>query len=214
LKKFPYKMIYFFGSDGTGKTEHANLTSSYLRKNGYRTWRATVKQHHTFAYLFLSLLRKSNEQEINYYGFKGDIGRKIRTPWKILELVSLVPAIFYRVILPSLLGYIVVCDRYVIDTLVTLSYFLKEPGITSGTCAKLLTRLIPNRSILIYLEADTAVILKRKKDEPLTKQLIEHYKRGYENIVKLSGLRIIILDTSTATVEEVQDSVLQLIEKK
>jgi hypothetical protein len=30
----------------------------------------------------------------------------------------------------------------------------------------------------------------------------------------LSGLRIIILDTSTATVEEVQDSVLQLIEKK
>ncbi len=207
-------MIYFFGSDGTGKTEHAELTSLYLRKKGYKTWRASVKQHHTLSYLLLKLLRNSNSgQEINYFGFNGEMGRKIKTPWKILELVSLLPAIFYRVLLPLLLGYIVICDRYVIDTLVALSCFLKDPEITSGICAKLLAGMIPKRSILIYLKADTGVILQRKKDEPLTMQLIERYKRGYETVVKWLRMKIITMDTSKATIDEVQETVLQLIRR-
>jgi thymidylate kinase len=206
-------MIYFFGSDGTGKTTHADMVSMYLNKKGFKTRRASIKQHHTLSFLFLKLLagRGSEGQAINYYGFHGGLTGRIKTPWKILELVSLVPAVFYRVLLPSLLGYVVVCDRYLLDTLVTLSYFLKEPKIISGVLAGVLVNLIPKNSFLVYFEADTNVILQRKKDEPLTKQLIEYYKNGYRRLIRRSGLEMVSIDTSVNSVQEVQARILPFI---
>ncbi len=209
----PYKLIYFFGPDGTGKTTHADLTSLYLRRKGYRTWRASVKQHHTFSYLFLKILGRENPegQAMSYHGFEGELVRRIRTPWKILELISLLPAVLYRVLLPLLLGFVVVCDRYVLDTLVTLSYFVKEPKLVSGAYARLLVKLIPGNSVLIYFDADTDTILRRKNDEPLTEQLIEYYKKTYRALMKWSGLSTATIDTSVATIEEIQGTVMPFV---
>ena len=209
-------MIYFFGPDGTGKTTHAELTSQYLRKMGYKTWRASVKQHHTLSYLLLKLLSggKYGGQAISYYGFDEGLKHKIRTPWKILELLSLFPAIFYRVLLPLLLGYIVVCDRYVLDTLVTLSYFLDDQKLLSGISAKLLASMIPRDSVLFYMNADTEVILQRKRDEPLTSKLIDYYKGAYKALIKQFNLKTITIDTETAQVEDVQKMILQWIAKE
>ncbi len=207
-------MIYFFGPDGTGKTTHAELVWIYLRKKGYRAWRTSIKQHHTFSHLLLNLIsahKNPNGQAISYYGFSSELKQRIKTPWKILELISLLPAIIYRVFLPSLLGYIVICDRYVLDTLVALSYFLNEPKLISTTCARSLVKLIPKGSLLIYLNADTSVILQRKRDEPLTAQLIEYYKKAYDALMRWLGLPVITIDTSTTTVEDVQKTIRQLL---
>jgi thymidylate kinase len=206
-------MIYFFGSDGTGKTTHADLIALYLRRKGYRTWRASVKQHHTFAYLLLKLLSggKPGGRALSYYGFSDELKRKIRTPWKILELVSLFPALLYRVLLPQLLGCIVVCDRYVLDTLVSLSYFLKDQRLISGICAKLLASMIPKNAVLFYMNADAETILKRKRDEPITLELIEYYKWAYQTLIKQLRLKTIIIDTSIAQVENVQKIILQRV---
>jgi thymidylate kinase len=206
-------MIYFFGPDGTGKTTHAELTSLYLKRMGYRVWRANVKQHHTLSYLLLKLLNRKNPegQVMNYCGFGGELERRIKAQWKILEVISLFPAVIYRVLLPLFLGYVVICDRYVLDTLVALSYFLKEPKLVSGTSAKMLVKLIPKDSLLIYFDADTDVILRRKRDEPLTEQLIEYYKKAYGVLMKWLGLKTITIDTSVAQVEEVQKNILRFI---
>jgi len=209
-------MIYFFGPDGTGKTTHAELTSQYLRKMGYKTWRASVKQHHTLSYLLLKLLSggKYGGQAISYYGFGDGLKQKIKTPWKILELLSLFPAILYRVLLPLLLGYTVICDRYVLDTLVSLSYFLDGQKLISSIFANLLTSMIPKDSVLFYMNADTKVILQRKRDEPLTPKLIEYYKWAYETLMKQLKLKTITIDTSIARVEDVQKMVLQWVAKE
>ena len=206
MKSLPYKMVYLFGSDGTGKTTHADLLAMYLERNGYRIRRATVKQHHTLSYVLLKLLtyKKPDQASINYYGFNYQLGKKIRTPWKIVELVSVVPAVFYRVLLPLFFGYLVICDRYLLDTLVTLSYFLKEPNFLSSRVSKVLLRLIPKRSLLVYCDADTDVILRRKKDEPLTVQLIEYYKSAYRNLSRWSGLKMVVVDTGKNSAAEVQ----------
>ena len=208
-----YKLIYFFGPDGTGKTTHADLTSLYLRRKGYRTWRASIKQHHTVSYLFLKLFSRKNpkRQAMNYRGFDSELERRIKTPWKILEIISLLPALIYRVLLPLLLGCVVICDRYVLDTLVALSYFLKEPKMISGTSAMLLVKAIPKNSLLIHIDADTDVILRRKRDEPLTAQLIEYYKKAYVALMKWLGFANITIDTSMATVEDVQETIQRLI---
>ena len=209
------RMIYFFGPDGTGKTTHAELTSQYLRKRGYKTWRVSVKQHHTFSYLLLKLLSGGKHgQAISYYGFDDGLKQKIKTPWKILELLSLFPAILYRVLLPLLLGYTVICDRYVLDTLVSLSYFLDDQKLISSIFAKLLTSMIPKDSVLFYMNADTKVILQRKRDEPITQKLIEYYKWAYEALMEQLKLKIITIDTSIARVEDVQKIILQWVAKE
>jgi thymidylate kinase len=208
-------MVYFFGSDGTGKTTHADLVSLHLQLEGYRTCRVSIKQHHTLSFIFLKFLTRHEPQNqaINYFGFDGELGRKIKTPWKILEITSLLPALFNRVFLPLSLGYVVVCDRYLLDTLVTLSYFLKEPMMVSGNLAKLLIQLIPKNSLLVYFETDTRIILKRKQDEPLTKPLIEYYKNAYRTFAKWPGLSIIMMDTTAVSIQEVHAKILLMLQR-
>ncbi len=203
-------MICFFGPDGAGKTTHAELTSLYLKKKGYRIWRASIKQHHTISYLLLKLLSSGDpsRQTISYHGFGGRLKQKIKTPWKILELISLFPVLYCRVFLPLLMGYIVICDRYLPDTIVTLSYFLGDPKLISGTSAKLLSALIPKGTLLFYMNANTEVVLQRKRDEPLTSDLVEYYKRGYEILIKRFGLKPMTINTSTSRVADVQKIVL------
>ncbi|MEM3979838.1 MAG: hypothetical protein QXF79_01110 [Ignisphaera sp.] len=212
-----YKLIYFFGPDGTGKTTQANLITKRLRAAGFRVWRASVKQHHTLAYLLLTILSRGNpnRNKLNYYGFNDALTRRIRRPWKILEIVSLFPTVFCRVILPLLLNYVVICDRYVLDTLVTLSYFLKDPTLLSGVYVKLMIKLIPRNALLFYLDAETDVILQRKKDEPLTVHLIEYYRRAYEIIVeqlKEQGLVVTRINTATTSIKAVHEIVLSYLE--
>jgi thymidylate kinase len=210
-----YRLVYFFGPDGTGKTTQAELVSSYLRRKGTRVLRATVKQHHTLSYLLLRLLRTNNDEylRINYFGFNDATSERVRRPWKALELFSLLPAIVYRVLLPSVFGYTVVCDRYVVDTLVVLSYFLKDPKLISGSTARLLIRLIPKRALLIHLDTNTKTILARKKDEPLTEELVDYYRAAYKKIVNLFNLPATTIDTSCASVEAVQQKVVEMIER-
>ncbi len=208
-----YKMVYFFGPDGTGKTTQAKLVSSWLKEKGFRVWRTSVKHHHMLSYLVLKLLysRGPKKEVISHHGFDDALARRIRTPWKFLELASLLLVIFYRVILFMLLGYVVVCDRYVLDTLVVLSYFLKNPKLMAGTSVKLVTKLIPRNSLLLYLDAETDVILWRKKDEPLTTRLIEYYRRAYKILVKQlerMGLTIVQIDTTSTSIEDVYKLVL------
>jgi thymidylate kinase len=150
---------------------------------------------------------------MNYFGFDDATAGKIRRPWKVLELFSLMPAIAYRVLLPSFLGYTVVCDRYLIDTLVVLSYFLKDPRFASGKTARLLIRLIPKNALLIHLDTDTNTILARKRDEPLTRELVDYYRNAYNTTVQLFTLPVVTIDTTYASVEAVQQKVLEMIER-
>ncbi|MEM1646305.1 MAG: hypothetical protein QXL96_10695 [Ignisphaera sp.] len=213
-----YKLIYFFGSDGTGKTTQAELVSSWLRRRGYKVWRASIKHHHSLSYIILKTISYGNPygKIISYYGFNGVLAQKIKTPWKILELMSLFLAVFYRVLLPLLLGYVIVCDRYVLDTLVTLSYFLKDPGLVTGVPIKLMVKLIPKNSLLFYLDAETKVILRRKKDEPLTTYLIEYYRKAYRivnkqlKVLNIAVIQINTTDTSMTDVYRIIVSYLKL----
>ncbi|MEM2742062.1 MAG: hypothetical protein QXD95_07955 [Nitrososphaeria archaeon] len=209
-----YKLIYFFGPDGVGKTTHANLIANRLRLMGFRVWRASVKQHHTLAYLLLKTLSHRNPKGkiMNYYGFNDVLMRRIRTPWKILEIVSLFPAVFYRIILPLLLGYVVVCDRYVLDTLVTLSYFLKDPKLILSKSARILIRLIPKNSLLLYFNADAEVILQRKRCEPLTFQLITYYARMYAMMINVYNLKAEKINTTTEPINKVREKIANLID--
>ncbi|MEM3826194.1 MAG: hypothetical protein QXE05_02040 [Nitrososphaeria archaeon] len=204
-----YKLIYFFGPDGTGKTTHADLISTRLKLMGFRVWRTSVKQHHTIAYLLLKLMNLGSYdiQIINYYGFPERLAHRINRLWKMVEFFGLLPAVFYRVYLPMILGYVVVCDRYVLDSLVTLSYFLKEQNSVLGIFARFLVSLIPKSSLLVFFDADTEVIMLRKPNEPLSVELITYYKRMYRILLKIHGLRTEKVNTTDVSIQNVQKKI-------
>lgn len=197
--------IYLFGADGTGKTSHANLLAQYLAGRGFHVYRATVKQHHTLAYLLLKMLDvlAVTNSRVRYHGFEPRLRKRLQRPWKILELLSLLPAMTYRVLIPLILGQVVVCDRYAIDSLVTLSYFLHDPSLLWGRTARILLLSIPRNGLLIHLDGDTASLLARKKDEPLTQETIDYYRNAYE---KIAGHfpNIARLNTTGADLKDVQ----------
>lgn len=215
MKSLRYKIIYFFGPDGTGKTTHADLTALYLINNGCRVWRTSVKQHHMLSHLLLRLI--SSDQAMRYYGFGDELKQRIRTPWKFLEIISLLLAIFYRVLLPLSIGYVVICDRYVLDSLVTLSYFLKDSSLLDGWSAKLLSSLIPRNSLLFWMDGEVEILLSRKIDEPLTKELLEQYKDSYRklvNILETKKLSVVHIDTTVSDLETTSVKVFEEISKK
>ncbi|MEM3739763.1 MAG: hypothetical protein QXP84_03110 [Candidatus Korarchaeum sp.] len=210
-----YKLIYFFGPDGTGKTTHANLIADYLRLRGFKVWRSRIKYHHTFAYVLLKLMNFCgyNVNIISYYGFPKELAHKINSIWKIIEFFSLLLAIFYRIYLPMLLGYIVVCDRYVLDSIATLSYFLKDQRFSLSIFARILVELIPKNSLLVFFDAEIDVIIIRKLDEPLNAKLIMYYKRIYLMLLKMYNLKVEKIDTTGIHTWRVHEEVTTLIRK-
>jgi thymidylate kinase len=205
------QLIYLFGADGTGKTTHADLLALYLAGMGVRVHRATVKQHHTLAYLLLKALETGavRDSGVKYNGFEPTLRKKIKTPWKILELLSLFPAMTYRVLIPLLLGRTVICDRYAIDSLVTLSHFLGDTRLLCGSTARILLLSIPRDSLLIHLDGDTASLLARKKDEPLTSETIDYYRKAYGKIARFLP-QVVKLNTTSADLSDVQKKLRSL----
>jgi len=200
-------MIYLFGADGTGKTTHADLIDSRLRALGHKSWRAHVKHHHTFSYLLLRMFNGSQGHDpLRYYGFGVEF-KGLNTPWKILEIISLAPAIIYRVFLPSLLGYTIVADRYVIDSLVALAYFLRDQDLITNRFGRLLLKLLPRDGLIIHLDASTKKILERKRDEPLTPQFLDWQLEAYRNLASRMDSSILTIDTTSAPVQTVQESI-------
>lgn len=209
-------MIYFFGPDGAGKTTHAILISSWLRERGFKVWKTSVKFHHMLSYVVLKLLCTGDltKSPLIYKGFSGDLAKRIRVPWILLEFVSLALTILYRVIIPMSLGYVVVCDRYVLDTLVTLSYFLKDPRLLVGRFFKIMVGLLPKDVILLYLDAETKVLLDRKRDEPLSHDMINYYRISYNIIIRQLrdlGKDLMIADTSEKTIGDVHRVIVKYL---
>lgn len=210
-----YKLIYFFGPDGTGKTTHADLIASYLRKKGFKVWRTSVKHHHTIAYLLLklisSLINGYDKHIIDYHGFPRILANKINKIWKIIEFFGLLPAIFYRVLLPTSLSYTVVCDRYVLDTLVALSYFLRDQSLIVSAFARILMKFIPKNSLLIFFDADTNTIMLRKINEPLNFKLIEYYRQMYSILLNTYKIKAERIDTTNTPIQHVHKRIVSLM---
>jgi len=212
-----YRIISFFGSDGTGKTTHANLIAQYLTIKGYKIWRTSIKFHHTLSYLVTRQIVGVGKKHpyIGHYTIKNkELRRRISTPWRMLELMSLIPALIYRIFIPMLLGFTIICDRYLIDTIVVLSCFLGDAKLPNSFFASMLLRFIPRNSLLVFLDADVDVILHRKTDEPLSPSLINCYRKAYQYMVRVLtryGFSVLAIDTSATSIGDVQKIVIRTL---
>jgi hypothetical protein len=102
--------------------------------------------------------------------------------WSLLELVSVMPVILYRIYIPMLLGYTVVAERYIVDTIVTIAYYTGDLGLIKSQIAWFLLHFIPKDAVLIYLDSDYSVIVKRRGRVTDAYDFIEFQKTGYRII--------------------------------
>jgi len=199
--------IAFFGPDGSGKTTQAQLLYNYLRAHGKKVKIAWIRSPHTLAFLLSCFLIKLGFCRIveNPFGKKKEFpsvhtNRLLRLFWSLLEFVSVIPLILIRVYVPLLLGYTVIAERYLADTIVNISYYTKDLDFVRSSTAKILLGFIPKNARLIHIDADYPTLLKRRGVYVEAFDFIQFQRKGYDIINNL--IHTTSINTSNINIEQ------------
>ena len=133
---------------------------------------------------------------------------KLRPIWGFIEFISVLPWIILRVYLPRIFRYTVVAERYVVDTVVYLGYWL-GPDFFRSYLAKILLNFIPQGSLLIHLDAETQVLIKRLYYDTATIDFIVFQKKIYRVLAKMLGA--VTIDTSRFGIKEVFQQIIKVL---
>ncbi len=211
-KNYPSKIQCFCGADGAGKTTLATLYALWLRNQGLKVRVSWLRGTHTIASIIARFLRKFRvfEGSCNPY-YNICIPVKLKQIWVWIEFFSMLPIFFLRFLIPSLLGYVVIGERGLIDFVVWLIITLRDPNIIQSLVSRFVLVLSQRTCFNIYVYADLGVLLARRKhsrDEHLLPiQLIV-----YNAIVK--AFQIPVIDTSVSTISESMMKILKVIGAK
>jgi len=126
----------------------------------------------------------------------------LRALWAWIEFLSVLPLVLVRVYLPLMLGYVVIAERYVFDSVVAISYILGDNGFTHSWRARTLLRMIPKDALLVYLRSDYQCILLRRGRLAESPRFIEHQIRQYDALAAAFGCPVI--STGNRSVQETQ----------
>ena len=201
------RLIAFFGPDGTGKSTHAEILVNHFKSHKNKVRKVWIRAPHTLAYLFSRFFVK-----IGFYRIvSNSFGRQVKIPavhtsrsfrlfWPMIELVSVLPLVLFRVYIPLFLGYTLVAERYLVDTVVTIAYFINDPSFLQGHTAKLLLCFIPKNTVFIHLDSDYSTIMERRSHIVEPYDFIEFQKMGYKMIGNSVGAKFI--DTSNVSVKQ------------
>lgn len=209
------RLIAFFGPDGSGKTTQARLLASHLEQQGLKVRFVWIRYHHSLASILSQILARFGYYRIvssggkNYKLFNVKFLPQLKGFWGFIEFVSVLPWILIKVKLPSLLGYVVIADRYVVDTIVSVAYYLGGYKFLSKFYTKTLLSMVSD-AFLIHLDAEIDDIVKRRKDEKLDLVFIRFQRKFYCSFANLLGSlnvdtsKTSILDTSNVIIKGYQ----------
>lgn len=207
-------VISLFGPDGVGKTTHAKLLTLRLMRKGYKVKRVWIKNNHTIAYLVISLLKFISKRSVVVLPSKAiltnilaqsRLGRKL---WLWIDFIGVVIKLVFSVYIFKLLGYIIIADRYLPDTIVSVIITLNEPKAVKSLPIKfVILRIIKDRTNLVMLNRSYEQI-KNSRDwiEPPT--LMCYQRILYRIIAKIINAPIV---STNKSISEVHRNILSLL---
>lgn len=183
FEPFPH-LIHFFGPDGAGKSTHVDILVNVVCQQGIQVQKCWVRAHHTLAFVLWKFFVKIGFYRIiiNPFGPPGklpavDRNGLLRFFWSVVELLGVLPVLL-RVRYSLWRGRVLVAERYVLDTVVTIAFFLDDLNFLGSRISRLLLRFIPKDAVFIFLDADYETIFQRRA--PLfTKMHSQKTKRNY-----------------------------------
>jgi len=232
---FP-RVIAFFGPDGAGKSTQARLLVGYLKSRGFDVKQAWVRSVHSFTFLIWVLFRRlgllHQRSDIPFQGIakpaisylredpygavspismnppilRGPVSRLI---WSTIEVASIIPIIMLQVYIPLLKGQHVVAERYVVDSVTTIAYFVNDPNFIRSPFAKILLAFVPNGTVFVYVDADYDTIVERRGRVAGPYEYTLFHRQIYNKLTPIVGA--IYVNTSKVSIYETHQRILNSI---
>jgi hypothetical protein len=133
----------------------------------------------------------------------------LRSLWGAIEFMSVIPHILFRVYVPHWLGYTVVAERYVVDSVVTIACVMGDPSYITGLFGRILLRLIPEDSVVVYLKCDYQTILGRRGRHTEGRKFILFQNKWYDTLARCFGTSII--NTSINSISETYEKLMDIL---
>jgi len=216
------QFVCFTGVDGTGKSTQALRLVEILKSRGIRADYVYLRTPHFFSKPLMGLCRVLG---VNEY-VKTDDGSMVRgfhhfhrsrilswaVPW--LQALDMHFFTWKDVSIPRMLGKTVVCDRYVVDTLVDIIVETRRLDLAETRVGRFFMRAHPEDVRMFVLQGDEAAIRSRKSDLQYDRWFDE--KNGvFSGLMgTLSRYEPVVIDTTQQGVDEVFEQVVTHLSEK
>jgi len=167
-------IVVFSGTDGSGKSTQIKILINEFRKQGFRAKYIWARGGYTPLFsalkkiLRISTLKKSHDMDGSLSRDKLLKKRSVSSVWLIVAILDLLVfyGLYVRII--SWFGTVVVCDRYVEDTLIDFKRNFPDAFDDQSFLWKLLVFFTPkpNQSFLLFVPVDVSLIRSKMKGEP------------------------------------------------
>jgi len=149
-------IIYLMGIDGSGKTTIAEAVKSRIERAGYRTSYIWLRFNHFLTKPLLAYGRLAgltryttiSGVQIGYHEFY----KSRWVPWTFILLQYLDNLIACRLLLRSRsFRNIVICDRFIYDTLIDLSVETDKPDLYKGRIGRYFSGILPRGTLTLHV---------------------------------------------------------------
>jgi thymidylate kinase len=199
-------VVYFFGPDGSGKSTLAKKLARRIHKQGYKTKLSWMRGSHTFTSLMAKIFSRFDAfkgSENPYYNIR--IPKNFKRFWQFLEFFSALPVIIGSFLIPSLISYQVLADRYTLDLVVWICLTTRDYSFLKRFEAKVLIALSMKINAKFYVTANVEELKRRnEKSWFLKEQLCLYYKLA-------ETVDAHAIDTTNKSVDESVQEVLTVL---
>lgn len=219
--------VYFLGPNGAGKSTQINLLIRWLKARGSKVKVAYVQCNHLPILILEGIIIKLGR--FGFYTYpdgkrvtvpSAEILLKIRYLWFCIQFLSIVFLSFIRVHLPLRMGYVVVAERYVLDSISDFCMFssnLRVKASFLSRMVKVLLYLMPKGTVIVHLDAPYDVLKRRFFErgsvvEP--REYIEMQRKCAPKLIEALGhtnIKTIHVDSSVVGVPEIFNMVKRLL---
>lgn len=211
-------LVTISGPDGSGKTTQIIAIKQECVKRRLKPYLLWLRIGYTPIFsLTKGFMRKGLSGRLPQAGHSEKRSRmlrnrSIRRIWLACSLIDLVfvTAVYVRIKL--WLGYTVICDRWIWDSMIDLTLYHGCTEIDVARISRLIAFLAvkPKTSFLLSLPFEIAMARSSQKDEPFPDTYDVRRKRHYLYDSVSSGVDLIVID-ATRRVEEVTSEVVAMV---